>query len=307
LEKLSQEITMEPTLHIRLLGDFNLIYADRQVTSLNTMRLQSLLAYLVLHRDIPQQRQHLAFLFWPETTEAQARNNLRQLLHQLRQVFPAVEHFLSADTHTLHWHAVTPFRLDVAEFEQALTGADEATRRDDQRALQAALERADSLYRGELLPGCYDEWILPERELLRQRHLQALEQLLRLFEARGDTVTAIRHAQRLLGLDPLSEDLYRRLMRLFALNNDRASALHVYHTCVTTLEREMGVDPDPATREAYERLMQQETPAIEAIVHQPLPAATPTLIGREREWERLHDTNRHQPKRRKGQKARLLK
>ena len=72
----------------------------------------------------------------------------------------------------------------------------------DQHALQAALEQADSLYRGELLPGCYDEWILPERDRLRQRHLQVLEQLLRLFEEQGDTVTAIRYAQRLIGLDP---------------------------------------------------------------------------------------------------------
>ncbi len=276
-----------PTLHLRLLGDFSLIYDDRQVTSLNSMRLQSLLAFLVLHRDVPQHRQHLAFLFWPDSTEAQARNNLRQLLHQLRQALPAGEQFLSADTQMLHWHPVTPFHLDVAEFEQALTLADAATRRNDQHPLQAALEQADSLYRGELLPGCYDEWILPERERLRQRHLQVLEQLLRLFEAQGNTVTAIRYAQRLLGLDPLSEDLYRRLMRLFALNNDRASALHVYHTCVTTLQREMGVDPDPATREAYEQLMQQETPTIQAIVHQPLPAVTPTLIGRKREWEHL--------------------
>src|SRR5690242_15231193 len=117
---------MEPILHIRLLGDFSLVYADRQVTSLNTTRLQSLLTYLVLHRDVPQQRQHLAFLFWPDATEAQARNNLRQLLHQLRQTFPAVEQFLSANTHTLHWHSVTPFYLDVAEFEQALALADEA-------------------------------------------------------------------------------------------------------------------------------------------------------------------------------------
>lgn len=278
-----------PTLHIRLLGDFSLIYADQQVTSLNTTRLQSLLAYLVLHHDVPQQRQHLAFLFWPDTTEAQARNNLRQLLHQLRQAFPPVEHFLSTDTHMLHWHSITPFHLDVAEFEQALTLADAATRGNDQRALQAALEQADGVYRGELLPSCYDEWILSERERLRQRHLQALERLLRLFEEQGNTVTAIRSAQRLLGLDPLSEDRYRQLMRLFALNNDRASALHVYHTCVTTLQREMGVDPGPATREAYEQLMQQETPAIQPIVHHPLPAATATLIGRAREWDQLHD------------------
>jgi predicted ATPase/DNA-binding SARP family transcriptional activator len=284
---------MVPTLHIRLLGDFSLIYNDRQVTNLNTTRLRSLLTYLVLHRDVPQQRLHLAFLFWPDATEAQARNNLRQLLHQLRQAFPDVEHFLSADVHMLHWHPATPCYLDVAAFEQTLTLADAATRQHDQHALQDALEQADSLYRGELLPGCYDEWILPERERLRQRHLQVLEQLLRLFEVQGDNVTAIRYAQRLLGLDPLSEDLSRRLMRLFALNNDRASALHVYHTCVTTLQRELGVDPDPATREAYERLMQQEKPTIQAIVHQPLLAATPTLIGRKREWEALQDAWHH--------------
>ena len=278
---------MVPTLHIRLLGDFSLMYGDQQVTSLNTTRLHSLLAYLVLHRDVPQQRQHLAFLFWPDATESQARNNLRQLLHQLRQVFPSVEHYLTTDTHMLYWHPVTSFHLDVAEFEQALALADTAGRRSDHRAQQASLEQADSLFRGELLPGCYDEWILPERDRLHQYHLQVLEHLLRLFEGQGDHVTAIRYAQRLLALDPLSEDLYRRLMNLFALNNDRASALRVYHTCVTTLQREMGVDPDSATCEAYERLMQQETPFIPARAQQTLLAATPTLIGRKREWETL--------------------
>jgi hypothetical protein len=66
-----------------------------------------------------------------------------------------------------------------------------------------------------------------------------------------------------------------------------ASALHVYHTCVTTLQRELGVDPDLATRTIYERLLQQETPSEQAIIHQPLLAAPPTLIGRKQEWEAL--------------------
>ena len=276
-----------PTLHIRLLGDFSLIYNNHQVTSLNTTRLRSLLAYLILHREVPQQRQHLAFLFWPDATEAQARNNLRQLLHQLRQALPDVEQFLSTDAHLLHWHPVIPCHIDVAEFEQTLARADVATRYNDQHPLQDALEQADNLYRGELLPGCYEEWILPERERLRQRHRQVLEHLLHLFEAQGGHVTAIHYAQRLLALDPLSEDLARHLMRLFMLNNDRASALHVYHTCATTLQRELGIDPDPATREAYERLMQHEMPITQVGVQQPLFATTPTLIGRKREWENL--------------------
>src|SRR5947208_14435112 len=113
-----------PTLHLRLLGDFSLRYNDQQVTNLNTTRLRSLLTYLVLHRDIPQQRQHLAFLFWPDATEAQARNNLRQLLHQLPQSFPDVEHFRAADTHMLDWQPVPPYLLDVSQFDWARTLVD---------------------------------------------------------------------------------------------------------------------------------------------------------------------------------------
>src|SRR5207245_49833 len=109
------------------------------------------------------------------------------------------------------------------------------------------------------------------------------------FEAQGDIVTAIRYARRLIGLDPLSEDLSRHLMRLFARNNDRASALRVYHTCVTTLQRELGVDPSPATREAYERLMQHEIPVHPSSAKLTLPAAPPTLIGREPAWEALQE------------------
>lgn len=280
---------MTPNLHIRLLGEFSLVYRDQQVSSLNASRLQSLLAYLVLHRDAPQPRQHLAFLFWPDAPEAQARTNLRQLLHQLRQTLPDAPRFLSTDTQQVQWDPDTPVSLDVAEFEQALALADEMAGHKDRPGLQAALEQADRLYRGELLPGCYDEWVVPERERLRQGHLQVLDLLLHLAEAQGDTASAIRSARRLLRCDPLCEDFYRRLMRLLARNNDRASALRVYHTCVTTLQRELGVEPDPATRQVYEQLLQQEAPVGAARVQQPALEMAPTLIGRQREWDVLQD------------------
>ncbi|HEX6776952.1 MAG TPA: BTAD domain-containing putative transcriptional regulator, partial [Ktedonobacterales bacterium] len=279
---------MVPTLHIRLLGDFSLLYGDQPITSLNTTRLQSLLAYLILHRGSPQQRQHLAFLFWPDTTEAQARNNLRQLVHQLRQAFPAIDQFLQSDTNSLHWRLDTPLRIDVAEFEQALQRADEAARQNDPRHQQAALTEADDLYRGALLPSCYDEWIVPERERLRQDHLHALEQLLRLLEKQDDPAAAIQYAQRLIRSDPLSEDFYRRLIRLHMLNNDRASALRVYHTCAATLQRELGIEPDAATRAAYEQLLHPEAVTAPVAGAPPPLAGMPTLIGRQREWAELY-------------------
>jgi DNA-binding SARP family transcriptional activator len=67
------------TLQLQLLGGFQLLVSGEPVL-IQQARLQSLLAYLLLHRNLPQARQQLAFLFWPDSTEAQARANLRKAL-----------------------------------------------------------------------------------------------------------------------------------------------------------------------------------------------------------------------------------
>ncbi|NIO70856.1 MAG: AAA family ATPase [Anaerolineae bacterium] len=281
------ESSQSPALHIQLLGDFRLIYDSTPVTSVSTARLQSLLAYLVLHRNAPQPRHHLAFLFWPDSTEAQAHTNLRNLLHLLRHALPDADRFLHADTQTLQWRADAPFTLDVADFESAVAQAERAEQAGDQAAIQKALEEAVTLYRGDLLPSCYDDWILPERERLSQAFIGALERLIRLLEDGRDYRAAIGYAQRLLRHDPLHEATCRRLMRLHALSGDRAGALRAYHTCATILQRELAVEPSPATREVYERLLQADVlPAPSPAPPAGLAAVSP-LVGRHQEWARL--------------------
>jgi len=275
---------MLPTMHVQLLGDFSLVYGDKPLTGIGTPRLRSLLAYLLLHRDVPQLRQHLAFCFWPDLSEAQARTNLRQLLHQLRHALPDADRYLTADASTVCWHGDTAFQLDVAAFEHALAAAATATRPDDQRA---ALERAAQLYRADLLPSCYDDWIAPERERLRQQHRHALAQLIRLLELQRDYPDAIRYAQRLLQDDPIDEAAARDMMRLLALNNDRAGALRLYHTCATLLQRELGVAPSQPTRELYERLLQLDAPVAPTSDRRPMGDSGLPLIGRQREWQQL--------------------
>src|SRR5260221_2188077 len=107
------------TLYIKLLGDFQLTVDANPIKTVNQPRLQSLLAYLLLHRQAPQSRHHLAFSFWPQLPESQARNNLRQLLHQLRHALPAGGQLLFADVNTVQWLAEGPFHLDAAEFDLA--------------------------------------------------------------------------------------------------------------------------------------------------------------------------------------------
>ena len=85
---------MAGMIEIRLLGGFSLVHDGSLIHGLGAPRIQSLLAYLLLQREMPQSRQHLAFLSWPDSAEAQARTNLRKLLHQLVQALPEAKHYL---------------------------------------------------------------------------------------------------------------------------------------------------------------------------------------------------------------------
>ena len=271
--------TQPPCLTIRLLGDFALTYDSKPITVVNTLRLQALLTYLLLHRQAPQSRRHLAFLFWPDSTEAQALTNLRKQLLYLRQTLPNCDALLVMDRHQVQWTPDAAITLDVETFRSALTTAAQAT---DSQAI-AALRRAVTCYTGELLPGCYDDWIFAEREALHTQYGQALERLSSLLETERTYTEAIPYSEQLLRYDPLHEPTYRRLMRLHALNGDRPAALRVYHTCLTQLREELGVDPDEETQAVYERLLHGTT----VTTAQPELAAYAPFVSRQVEWQTL--------------------
>lgn len=84
----------------------------------------------------------------------------------------------------------------------------------------AALERAATLYQGDLLDGLnlkepsFDEWLARERARLRELAASALSRLLAHQSEVGAIESAIRTGARLLTLDPLQEAAHRALMRL---------------------------------------------------------------------------------------------
>src|SRR6266699_4354143 len=107
-------------LHICLLGGFSLVCDDTPFTSLEWPRLQSLLAYLLLHRHARQSRTHLASLLWPDSTETQAHTNPRTLLTRLRHALPNADTFLHSDRYGLQWQpqpAHASWTLDVLDFD----------------------------------------------------------------------------------------------------------------------------------------------------------------------------------------------
>jgi DNA-binding SARP family transcriptional activator len=276
-------------LQIQLLGSFQLRADGALLTTVNQARQQSLLAYLLLHRQAPQPRQHVAFRLWPDSSEAQAKTNLRRELYHLRRLLPQAEQFLVVDGITIAWRSETPCTLDVADFERLLAEAAQMKGTDRPAEAIAALDQALTLYRGPLLPSCYDDWILPLREGLDQQYVAALEQLVLLLEELRDYPAAIHQAERLLRHDPLHETSYRQLMRLSVLNGDRARALRLYQECCTLLQRELGVAPSPETEALYESLLRAEPKALPEPAHPRGGRAEPhaALVSRQPEWQVL--------------------
>src|SRR5262245_27534596 len=274
-----------------MLGGLQLVYRERAITTVNTNRLQALLAYLALHTGVQHSREHLAFLFWPDSTESQARTNLRQLLHHLRSALPDAGQFLETDGQNILWRPTAEFCIDVADFEACAIRAERALKSGDPVTTRKELEEAARLYRGDFMPGLQDEWAEVERKRLRQKYADVLGHLIVLSQEVGEFSTALQHAERLLALDPFSETSYQTLMRLHGLKGDRAAALLVYEQCVTVLRRELDTEPGPATRKLRDQVIKQEdlSPPDKHKLSA-IPSTTRLdLIGRQHEFNRLID------------------
>ncbi len=256
---------------MRLFGAFE-IEVDATPIALTSTRAAHLLACVALHPDAAQRRDHLAFRLWPDSTDAQARTNLRHLLHTLRSAVPEIDRHLTSTPQTLTWSGG---EVDVTEFLDhldAASGPDEATH------LRSAVE----LYRGDLLPACYDEWAEPERDRLRRLALDALARLVAILRTGSDTAAldaAIGYAERARAMDPLGESVYRTLMELYDARGDRAHALRVYHEGVAVLQEQLGVAPGAQTQSVYAGLLATPDTA-------PARAAAP-FVGRRTERRQL--------------------
>ena len=215
-----------------------------------------------MHAGSAQARQRIAGLLWPESTDAQALTNLRRELHHLRQIL-GDEPSLVVTPRDLCWHDTKTCRVDVRVFDGERKAALAAAAGDDDEMLRHA-SAAIAAYRGELLPGVYDDWLLDARAQLERQCVDLYDLAGAAWARAGDLARAVEAARRRVQLQPLEEVGYRTLMELQADMGDRAGAVSTYHNCASVLERELGVTPDPSTRRAFQRLMAHARPALQA-------------------------------------------
>ncbi len=289
-------------LFVNLLGGFA-VAGPRAGTPLPLERRKTvaLVAALALDPGRMVPRGKLTALLWDEQNDAAARHGLRQCLLDLRQALAQARIAAVRTEGDLIGLDPATVVVDVTRFERRLA-----------RGTPEALEEAVALYRGDLLEGfsinggTFEDWLAIERDRLRSQAIGVLRKLLAHTLRERVPDAAIRIPARLLTFEPFDETVHRELMRLYAGSGRRSAALRQYEDCVETLGRELGIEPEPETRELYRRLLLSQRPGasgLPATTPGPptarLPSkrisvsspGTPPLVGREAElaWlDRLH-------------------
>lgn len=283
-------------LEMSLLGGVTLRLRGEPLTGLVSRRAVALLIYLVC-TGRPHSRETLANLLWDEGEQSRLLGNLRVLLSSLRQSLGA---HLIITRQTVAFNPASSHWLDVATLEAGLAVA----RLQSDRLLPAAAEHLAqtlALYQGDFLHGFhlrgsqgFEEWQMMERERLRLRIIEALDNLITVYLTQGEYTAGLAQAQRLVQFDPLRENTYSQLMRLFAANGQRTAALAQYEVCCQILASHLGVAPLPETTALYEQIragiLSLEHPGPADIAREygreliPRPLARPASESAYRDW-----------------------
>ncbi|BDI29302.1 hypothetical protein CCAX7_13530 [Capsulimonas corticalis] len=271
---------------IELFGGLRARSGTQTIDRFQTQKTAALLAYLAFYPNRRHLREELVDLLWPDAESEAGRHRLSQALVSLRsQLEPdgvPKNSILRADRQTVGLD--TSVVTDTAEFEAALfssknqTGAEAAVR----------LERAVTLYQGDLLPGYYEDWIITERQRLLDMATGASRRLVAHYEEINQFERALDYARRGLEIDPISEDLHVDLIRVLAASGQRAAAQRHFREMERILIKELDEPPSAATKALVEQILQNTMAAPPArpasrVKETTLPSPLTRFFGRDAE------------------------
>ncbi|MEM7118462.1 MAG: BTAD domain-containing putative transcriptional regulator [Chloroflexota bacterium] len=294
---------MTAKLKITLFGSIQVQAGGKLIEQYRSESVRGLLFYLALTPAGPKQRSILATLFWPDASEKQARNNLRQILTRLRQAFNSVDPTLSKVLLTTTHKTITLQKeliwCDAVELQNHLTAVTNHAHQD----LYACptcwerLQQAVQLFQGDFLNGfhlvgstSFNKWQDGLREHYHVQILLALDTLLVMAHQRGELALVQQFAQQQLALEPWREEGQRHLIWALTQLGETEAAIRQYEQFKALLEAEFGLQPEAETTALYRQIRTATTLELPNPYRglQPFTAANaPFFYGRERYVVRL--------------------
>ena len=230
-----ERVTTPPQqLEVRLLGGFEFVRAGRAIPL--PLPAQRLVAFLALESAWVS-RSHAAGNLWLEVPQQRALGSLRSALWKAR----------STEGHLLEitgdeFRLAADVRVDTHDTsERAYRLLDGLSSCSDELLTSEGMTK-------ELLPSWFDDWVLLERERLRQLFLHAMEALTRHLSGLGQHARAIDVGTIVVQQEPLRESAHAALMQAYLAEGNRHEAMRQYDAYRRLMSRELGLDPSPRLR-----------------------------------------------------------
>ncbi len=243
---------MTKVLQIACLGVLKVTIDGVPIVGLDSAKGQALLVYAVMDGRI-HTRQALANLLWGALPEADARRNLRGVIMKLRQVVG--EDYFVVTHQTISFNKEMPYLLDCEHLQSVVA---------DREVLLTDLRETAVLYRGEFLDQFYvrqapefESWVGQQRQQWQLRAIQLYDRLVDGYAQQGAYEQGVEAARRLLQFDATREVSLQRLIRLLAMDGQRAAALRVYEQFCQQLQDELGIEVAAETAVLAEQIRGQ--------------------------------------------------
>ncbi|MFD0366504.1 BTAD domain-containing putative transcriptional regulator [Streptomyces sp. NPDC127114] len=250
-------------MEFRLLGTVA-ITSEAGELPLGPAKRRSVLAALLLRANAVVPVDRLIDTLWAECPPARARTVVQGHVSRLRALFEqggAGEYGVELATRSQAYELRMPDELlDTHRFEELVQLAGHQKHPGDAVLM---LREALALWRGPALTGTVaSEPLLVAAHALEETRLVAVEQLAAAYGRLGEHTRAAAVLRAEAAANPLRESLTAALMLSLYRTGHQSDALDCYHRTRTLLADELGVDPGPALRAAYEAVLRGGIPGV---------------------------------------------
>lgn len=249
------------SIDICLLGKFNISINGIPINDdeWKTKKIKGILEYLSLYKGKSVTRDLLMETFWPDSDKKSAAASLRAALYELKKVLAKYGVKNDGGTSFIHEKAgsleIKPnnmLSIDIDIFQSLYDEYKSKSKKGiDKKQLLIVLEKANSIYSGDLLPAeIYADWTFTDRETFKTIFQETVTALASLYIEENEINMAEKLLLRTLSIDPYNEEACFMLINLYVSANQRSRAAKLYLDFEKRLIKDLHIRPDEKLSQA---------------------------------------------------------
>lgn len=246
-------------LEVYSLGILDIKLNNRSINEYMSGKAFGLLCYLAMNSDKVLNREKLVELFWGNSDLEAAKYNLRYTLWTLRRLFKneEAEDIIVNVKNGCKISDAYKIITDVNLLDNLLTNVE----KDKKYYNKITLEKIHEIYKGEFFEGFFlkncpefNDWVFYQRESCQRKYFTLLLGFSMYLKDNNLPEKCIDVYEEMIRMNPLQEDLYLNLIKLYIQLGDRNAALTHYEKCCKVLREELNIGPMQELQKVYQQI-----------------------------------------------------